>query len=100
MFDTHASPRTVAAAVASALITAAVAPAVYAAEGDETAITIYSSALPGAIPPDLYRPIPGAGVPDAMSVPGYAMVRHERPIKLENGRSTIKFTDVAALIDP
>ncbi len=58
------------------------------------------SALPGAIPPDLYRPIPGAGVPDAMSVPGYAMVRHERPIRLENGRSTVRFTDVAALIDP
>ncbi len=35
-----------------------------------------------------------------MSVPGYAMVRHERAIKLENGRSTVKFTDVAALIDP
>ena len=71
-----------------------------AAEGDDTAITIYSSAAPGAIPPDLYRPIPGGGIPSAMSVPGYAMVRHERPIKLENGRSTIKFTDVAALIDP
>ncbi len=35
-----------------------------------------------------------------MSVPGYAMVRHERPIRLENGRSTVRFTDVAALIDP
>jgi len=40
------------------------------------------------------------GVPNAMSVPGYAMVRHDRSIKLENGRSTIKFADVAALIDP
>jgi hypothetical protein len=101
MFDSNVSLRPVATAVATALVTAAGAvPLVHAAEGDETAITIYSSAAPGAIPADLYRPIPGAGVPDAMSVPGYAMVRHERPLRLENGRSTIKFTDVAALIDP
>ena len=101
MLDSHVSRRPVATAVAAVLLTAAVAaPSAYAAEADETAITIYSSAAPGAIPADLYRPIPGAGVPDAMSVPGYALVRHERPIRLENGRSTIKFTDVAALIDP
>jgi hypothetical protein len=103
MLDFHAAApiRPVATAVAAALLAAAVAAApASAAEGDETAITIYSSAAPGAIPPDLYRPVPGAGVPDAMSVPGYALVRHERPIRLENGRSTIKFTDVAALIDP
>ncbi len=101
MFNFNAPLRPIAAAVATALITAAgAAPLAHAAEGDETAITIYSSAAPGAIPADLYRPIPGAGVPDAMSVPGYALVRHERPIRLENGRSTIKFTDVAALIDP
>jgi hypothetical protein len=100
MLDSHVSLRPVHAAVLAALFAASAAPPALAAEGDETAITIYSSAAPGAIPPDLYRPIPGAGVPDAMSVPGYAMVRHERPIRLENGRSTLKFTDVAALIDP
>jgi hypothetical protein len=70
------------------------------AEAEDTAITIYSSAQPGAISPDMYRPIPGAGVPNAMSVPGYAMVRHDRPVKLQAGRSQIKFTDVAGLIDP
>jgi hypothetical protein len=67
---------------------------------EDTAITIYSSEQPGAISPDLYRPVPGAGVPNAASVPGYAMVRQERDIKLESGRSTVKFADVAALIDP
>jgi hypothetical protein len=88
------------ASVAAAVLAAMAAHGAIAAEGEDTAITIYSSAAPGAIPPELYRPIPGSGVPNAMSVPGYAMVRHDRPLKLANGRSTIKFTDVAALIDP
>ena len=70
------------------------------AAGEDTAITIYSSAEPGAISPDLYRPVPGGGVPNASSVPGYAMIRQERDVKLANGRSTLKFADVAALIDP
>lgn len=71
-----------------------------AAQADENSITIYSSARPGAISPDLYRPVPGAGVPNGMAVPGYAMVRHERPVDLASGRSTLRFTDVAGLIDP
>jgi len=72
----------------------------HAADRDDTAITIYSTAQPGAVPPELYRPIPGQGFPPPQSVPGYAMVRQERPLKLNAGRSTIRFTDVAALIDP
>jgi hypothetical protein len=101
MSDFSSSFRPVRAAVVAALITTAcAAPLANAADGDDTAITIYSSASPGAIPPDLYRPIPGGGIPSPLSVPGYAMVRHERAIRLENGRSTVKFTDVAALIDP
>jgi hypothetical protein len=74
--------------------------AVDAAENEETAITIYSSAQSGAISPEFYRPIPGAGVPNAMAVPGYAMVRHDRIVKLQPGRSQLKFADVAGLIDP
>jgi hypothetical protein len=66
----------------------------------ETAITIYSSAQPGAISPEFYRPLPGQGVPNAMSVPGYALVRDDREMKIREGRSQISFTDVAALIDP
>jgi hypothetical protein len=66
----------------------------------ETAITIYSSAQPGAISPEFYRPIPGQGVPSAMQVPGYALVRDDRELKIRQGRSQISFTEVAALIDP
>ncbi len=67
---------------------------------DETAITIYSSAQPGAIQPELYRPVPGTGVLNAMAVPGYALVRHERVVQIGSGRSTLRFSDVAGLIDP
>jgi hypothetical protein len=76
----------------------AAAPA--ASSKDDTAITIYSSASPGAVAPEYYRPLPGQGVPNAMGVPGYAMVRHERAVTLAAGRSQLRFTDVAALIDP
>ena len=58
------------------------------------ALTIYSSARPGAIAPELYRH-GGRG-----QLPGYAMVRHERELQLTRGRNTVRFTDVAALIDP
>jgi hypothetical protein len=63
------------------------------AAGD--ALTIYSSARPGAIAPDVYRH-GGRG----QALPGYAMVRHERELQLTRGRNTVRFTDVAALIDP
>jgi hypothetical protein len=58
------------------------------------ALTIYSNARPGAIAPELYRQ-GGRG-----QLPGYAMVRHERELALTRGRNTVRFTDVAALIDP
>ena len=44
--------------------------------------------------------MPGQGVPNAMSVPGYALVRDDRDMKIKQGRSQLSFTDVAALIDP
>ncbi len=72
----------------------------FASAADDTAITIYSSQAPGAIQPELYRPLPGAPVPSASEIPGYAMIRQERDIRIDNGRSTLKFADVAALIDP
>jgi hypothetical protein len=70
------------------------------AEAGETALTVYSSAEPGAIPADWYRPLPGQGTPPASSLPGYAVVRVDRDLDLKQGRSLVKFTDVAALIDP
>ena len=58
----HAIQHAVAIALGSLLT--AVSAGSYAASED-TAITIYSSAQPGAISPDLYRPVPGGGVPNA-----------------------------------
>ncbi|MGC4029126.1 MAG: hypothetical protein QM696_09665 [Steroidobacteraceae bacterium] len=71
-----------------------------AAAAGDVALTIYSSAAPGAISPEYYRPLPGQGVPNALGVPGYALVRQERGVQLSQGRSELRFTDVAALIDP
>lgn len=94
------------AALAVALASAA-APA---QPQDSTAITIYSTLTPGAIPAAAYRPVPGGnggqaawgynnfGYPNTM--PGYAVVRQDRSLGLDKGRTTIRFTGVAALIDP
>ena len=97
-----ARARSLATATAAAMAASATLTLVAGAAtgGDDTAITIYSSAQPGAISPELYRPVPGSGLPNAMSVPGYAMVRHDRAIKLAAGRSQLKFSDIAGLIDP
>jgi hypothetical protein len=68
-----------------------------------TALTIYSSAQPGGIPAELYRPgQQGAsyGRRGQQTIPGYAVVKVERALGLEAGRSTVRFTDVAAEIDP
>lgn len=59
-----------------------------------TALTIYSHAAPGAVSPELYR-TSGRG-----TVPGYAVVRQEREFDFSKGRNAVRFTDVAALIDP
>jgi hypothetical protein len=87
-------------ALSSLCLSAALGSAAAFGAAPETAITIYSSAEPGGISPEFYRPIPGQGVPNAMSVPGYALVRDDREIAIKQGRSQISFTDVAALIDP
>ena len=74
--------------------------AAMAADTGGTALTIYSSAQPGGVPAEFYRPMPGGGMPNGMAVPGYAMVRDTRTMKLAAGRPTVRCTDVAALIDP
>jgi hypothetical protein len=66
-----------------------------AADTSGTALTIYSALRPGAVPPELYREA-GRG----QNVPGYAVVRQERELSFKTGRNTVRFTDVAALIDP
>lgn len=73
------------------------------AADESTALTIYSSAAPGSIPPELYRPVLGdqrMNPSYVLRIPGYAIVKHERNVTLPQGRSTLRFTDVAAQIDP
>src|SRR6185436_12347687 len=61
----------------------------------ETAITIYSSAQPGTINPQVFR---SGG--EGAAVPGYALVREEREFTLKGGRNVLRVSDVPALIDP
>jgi hypothetical protein len=82
-------------AAAAAVLLQGSAGAQQPASTSATALTIYSSARPGAIPPELYR----HGGP-GQNVPGYAVVRQERELKLDKGRNAVRYTDVAALIDP
>ncbi len=98
----RAQRRQAIASIAASALLLPVLPSIAAAPAaqPDTAVTIYSSARPGAIPPEYYRPLPGQGTPNAMGVPGYAMVRQERPVELSRGQSEVRFTDVAALIDP
>ena len=95
-----ALPRAALLASSFAVTQLACTPAGNAAEREDTAITIYSSAQPGAIPPELYRPVQGMAIPGGGAIPGYAVVRHERSVSLTAGRSDVRFVDVAALIDP
>ncbi|HVY06965.1 MAG TPA: DUF4139 domain-containing protein [Burkholderiales bacterium] len=78
-----------------ALLALSVSLAAFAGEEGLHAITIYSTAAPGAISPEQYR-YGGNG----QGLPGYATVRDDRDMALKAGRNTVKFTDVAALIDP
>ncbi len=71
-----------------------------AAAEPETSLTVYSSAQPGGIPAEWYRPLPGMGSPMASQLPGFALVRTDRELQIPRGRGTIQFADVAALIDP
>lgn len=67
----------------------------FAADEGSNAVTIYSTAPPGSISPDQYR---NGG--NGQGLPGYATVRQERDMALTAGRNTVRFTDVAGLIDP
>ena len=71
-------------------------PAIAAESSDS--VTIYSRMQPGAVSPETYRPT--AGRHYGGQVPGYAIVRHDRPYELERGVQALRVSDVAALIDP
>jgi len=65
------------------------------AESGGNALTIYSTAQPGAIAPELYR-----NGSRGQAIPGFAVVRQQRDISLNRGRNSVRFSDVAAYIDP
>lgn len=86
----------------SALVLAGLPAAAAGGEG-ATSLTIYSTAEPGAVPADLYRPVPGGsalGPAQYARVPGYAVIRQERDFDIGKGRGEVRFSDVAALLDP
>lgn len=69
----------------------------------ETNVTIYSSATPGAISADMYRPTPSSANNTwayNSQIPGYAVVREKRDFELKSGLNELSFADVAAYIDP
>jgi hypothetical protein len=88
-------------AARSGLLSAGVLLALNAVAAEaEVSLTVYSSAQPGGIPAEWYRPLPGMGTPMASQLPGFALVRLDRELQIPRGRGTIQFSDVAALIDP
>lgn len=59
----------------------------------EYTLTVYSSAEPGSLD--------SASLSDLTEqLPGYALVRDERTLELARGRQELRFTDVAARMDP
>jgi hypothetical protein len=74
---------------------------VYSAqESAKTAITIYSAETPGAIAPDQYHPISGQNSQYGKAVPGYGIIRQLRTLQLQQGINQLRFSGVAAHIDP
>lgn len=93
-------PRACLAVGAMVVATIALGSVSRAEEASSTALTIYSSATPGAIPPELYRPNVAGIDRRGITIPGYALIRHERGVDLTGPRTTLRFSDVAAQIDP
>lgn len=89
----------------SFLLTAIGSSVAFAQDAKEsTALTIYSSAQPGAVPAEMYQPGMSAaqmyGPMWRNQIPGYAIVKQERAFSLAAGRSKIRFSDVASQIEP
>jgi hypothetical protein len=74
----------------------------FAADDDGPAITIYSSADPAGFDPQQFISQQRQGYNPfyANQVPGFAVVKETRAVKLAAGVGDLKFTDVAQFIDP
>lgn len=81
--------------LAAAMTASTAAPAAAAPDNSKPdyALTVYSSAAPGSI--DMQR-LANYG----QNLPGYALVRDRRQLYLPDGRGELRFTDVAAHMDP
>jgi len=77
------------------ILALAVAAAFPAAAPAETAITVYSSAAPGSLDARAF-----ASGGEGAVVPGYALVREDRPFTFKAGRNVLRIDDVPAFIDP
>jgi hypothetical protein len=62
------------------------------------ALTVYSNADPASFDPKQYAR--DSLNNDRAGLPGFGVVRETRKVKLEKGRNVVRFTDVAAGIDP
>jgi hypothetical protein len=98
MNTTHFKRQVLALCIHVSLGLACSLPAMAASGDSDDSITIYSRLQPGAVSPDLYRPLPGRR--NTGQVPGYAIVRHDRKYDIAKGIEPLRVTDVAALIDP
>ncbi len=72
------------------------------AQDEGPAVTIYSSADPAGFDPQQFiaQQRQGYNPYFAWQVPGFAVVKETRTAKLEQGLTTLRFTDVAQFIDP
>ena len=69
---------------------------------DGISLTVYSSADPAGFDPQRFISQQRAGNNPgaAWSVPGFGLVRETRTVSLDKGQGELRFTDVAAFIDP
>ncbi len=69
---------------------------------DGISLTVYSSADPAGFDPQRFISQQRAGNNQgaAWSVPGFGLVRETRTVTLDKGEGELRFTDVAAFIDP
>ena len=63
------------------------------ADAPQYSLTIYSSAQPGQLTPESLQNY-------GQALPGYALVRDRRELKLPDGSGEVRFSDVATRIDP
>src|SRR5205823_2717249 len=98
--------RTLALLIASALPATLLAqqsrPATTTRPTSEFALTVYSTADPATFDPKQLAQQRLANPYNAwqFKLPGYGVVRETRPIELKEGENEVRFTDVAAGIDP